>query len=116
MTDPDCVFCKIAAGEINADVVYRTDRVVAFRDSNPQAPTHILIIPREHIATINDVGESNVDDMGRLFLAVKEIAKAEGVEESGYRVTMNCMEGAGQSVFHAHLHMLGGRSFGWPPG
>lgn len=112
----DCIFCKIAAGEIDADIVRRDDRVVAFRDLNPQAPTHVLVIPRKHVATINDLTESDVGDVGSLFLAAKEIAKREGLEEKGYRVVMNCMEGAGQSVFHIHLHVLGGRPLRWPPG
>jgi histidine triad (HIT) family protein len=92
------------------------DYVVAFRDINPQAPTHVLIVPKKHISTINDLGAGDSDTIGRLFLAAKAIAKDEGLSENGYRVTMNCMEGAGQSVFHIHLHLLGGRKFGWPPG
>lgn len=116
MTDPDCIFCKIAAEEIDAEIVYRSDRVVAFRDTNPQAPTHVLIIPRQHIPTINDLTEGDADDVSRLFLAAREIAREEGIDQSGYRVAMNCMEGAGQSVFHVHLHLLGGRRFKWPPG
>lgn len=116
MPDQNCIFCRIAAGEIDADVVYRTDRVVAFRDTNPQAPTHVLVVPRKHIATINDVEEQDAEDMGRLYLAARQIAKDEGIEQSGYRTVMNCMKGAGQSVFHVHLHVLGGRSFHWPPG
>ena len=116
MTDSTCIFCRIAAGEIDADVVYRDDDVVAFRDMNPQAPTHVLVIPRKHVPTINDLEDVDAEVIGRLFLAAKEIARAEGVEQSGYRVAMNCMEGAGQSVFHVHLHLLGGRAFRWPPG
>lgn len=112
----DCLFCKIAAGRIEADVVHEDENVVAFRDINPQAPTHVLIIPRNHVATINDLGEDEAGDVGRLFLAAKVIAKTEGLEERGYRVVMNCMEGAGQSVFHIHLHLLGGRPLKWPPG
>jgi histidine triad (HIT) family protein len=115
-TSADCIFCKIAAGKIDADIVYQDDRAVAFRDLNPQAPTHVLVIPRKHVATINDVTESDVGDVGGLFLAAKAVAGQEGLEEKGYRVVMNCMEGAGQSVFHVHLHVLGGRSFRWPPG
>jgi histidine triad (HIT) family protein len=112
----DCLFCKIAAGKIDADIVHENDSVVAFRDINPQAPTHVLIVPRNHVATINDLSESENDDIGRLFLAAKHIAREEGLDESGYRVVMNCMEGAGQSVFHIHLHLLGGRPLRWPPG
>jgi histidine triad (HIT) family protein len=116
MPDPNCIFCKIAAGEIKADVVHADDRVVAFRDLNPQAPTHVLVVPRKHVATINDLEEQDAKTAGRLFLVAKQVAKAEGVDRSGYRVVMNCGEGAGQSVFHIHLHVLGGRPFRWPPG
>jgi histidine triad (HIT) family protein len=112
----DCLFCKIVAGKVNADIVHENDSVIAFRDINPQAPTHVLIIPRNHVATINDLSESDAGDVGRMFLAAKEVARTEGLEERGYRVVMNCMEGAGQSVFHIHLHLLGGRPLRWPPG
>jgi histidine triad (HIT) family protein len=112
----DCLFCKIVSGKIDADIVYRNDRVLAFRDINPQAPTHVLIVPRNHVATINDLSQDDSDDVGCLFLAARDIANAEGIDESGYRVVMNCMQGAGQSVFHLHLHLLGGRAFRWPPG
>ena len=116
MNDPNCLFCKIAAGDIDADLVYESDSVLAIRDINPQAPTHVVIIPRRHIATINDIQVSDAEEVGQLFAAASVIAKQEGVDEAGYRVTMNCNEGAGQSVFHLHLHLLGGRRFSWPPG
>jgi len=116
VTSSDCLFCKIVAGKIKADVIHENDRVVAFRDINPQAPTHVLIIPRNHVATINDLAESDTGDVGQLFLAAKSVAKQEGVHESGYRTVMNCGEGAGQSVFHIHLHLLAGRPLRWPPG
>ncbi len=112
----DCLFCKILDGEVPADVVYENDTVLAFRDINPQAPTHILIIPRQHISTINDIEPEHEMMVGRLFSAAREIAAAEGLTDKGYRVVMNCGEGAGQSVFHIHLHLLGGRGFDWPPG
>ena len=115
-TSADCLFCRIVAGKIDADIVYQDDKVLAFRDINPQAPTHVLIIPRNHVPTINDLTEREVDDIGRLFLAAGTVAKQEGLERDGYRVVMNCMEGAGQSVFHIHLHVLGGRPLRWPPG
>jgi len=115
-TSADCLFCRIVAGKIDADIVYQDDKVLAFRDINPQAPTHVLIIPRNHVPTINDLTEREVDDVGRLFLAAGTVAKQEGLERDGYRVVMNCMEGAGQSVFHIHLHVLGGRPLRWPPG
>ena len=116
MSISDCLFCKIAAGEIPADVVKEGDDWVAFRDISPQAPVHILIIPREHIATLNDVGDEQADLLGRLFLAAKEIAQDEGIADDGYRTVLNCNVGAGQSVFHIHAHVLGGRAMGWPPG
>ena len=116
MSNTDCLFCKIAAGDIDAEIIYQTDQVVAFRDINPQAPTHVLIIPRRHISTINDITETDAEEIGRLFLAAKEIAAQEGFSEPGYRATMNCNAAAGQTVFHLHLHLLGGRQFSWPPG
>lgn len=116
MSETDCLFCKFASGELQADVVLETDRVLAFRDINPQAPTHILIIPRRHIATINDLTEADAAEIGRLYLAARELAKEEGFDEDGYRVVMNCNAAAGQTVFHLHMHLLGGRNFSWPPG
>jgi len=116
MSNADCIFCKIAAGDIDANIIYQSDELVGFRDLNPQAPTHVLIIPRRHISTINDINESDAELIGQLFVAAKEIAAQEGLSEPGYRVTMNCNAGAGQSVFHLHLHLLGGRQFTWPPG
>jgi histidine triad (HIT) family protein len=111
----DCLFCKIVAGEIPADVIYETDSVVAFRDINAQAPTHVLVIPRKHISTINDIEEDDEVLVGKLYSAAREIAAAEGIADDGYRTTMNCNAAAGQSVFHIHLHVLGGRQMGWPP-
>ena len=115
-TSSNCLFCKIAAGDIAAELLYENDAVLAFRDINPQAPTHILIIPRKHIATINDIEASDAELIGKLYLAAGELAQQEGFSDEGYRVIMNCNEGAGQSVFHIHLHLLGGRQFDWPPG
>ena len=112
----DCIFCKIAAGAIPASIVYQTDDVVAFRDLNPQAPTHILVIPKKHIATTNDIAVADVALIGNMHLAAKHVAKEEGIADSGYRTVMNCNRGAGQTVFHIHLHVLGGRAMGWPPG
>ncbi len=112
----DCLFCKMVAGEIAADVVYEDDDVLAFRDINPQAPTHVLVIPKEHLATINDLNSADAQIMGRLFLAAKKVAEQEGIAEVGYRTVMNCNEDAGQTVFHIHLHVLGGRRMKWPPG
>jgi len=112
----DCIFCKIISGEIPGDVVYENEDVLAFRDLNPQAPTHILVIPRRHIATINDLQDADAELLGKMYLAAKEIAKNEGIDEAGYRTIMNCNAGAGQTVFHIHLHVLGGRQMNWPPG
>lgn len=116
MSVEDCLFCRIAAGDIDADKILETDDVVAFRDINPQAPTHALIVPRKHIATINDLDEEDARLVGQLFMAARDIAAQEGFAEPGYRVTMNCNPAAGQTVFHIHLHLLGGREFSWPPG
>jgi histidine triad (HIT) family protein len=116
MSEADCLFCKFVSGELDADTVFETDKVLAFRDINPQAPTHVLIVPRKHIATINDLTESDADEIGNLYLAAKKVAHDEGFSDKGYRVVMNCNAAAGQTVFHIHLHLLGGRTFGWPPG
>ena len=112
----DCLFCKILDGDIPCDRVYENDQVIAFRDVNPQAPTHILVIPREHISTVNDLTAEDKSIVAEMMLAAQAIAKQEGIEESGYRLVMNCNEGAGQMVFHIHLHILGGRRMNWPPG
>ncbi len=112
----DCLFCKIVAGEIPADIVHETETTLAFRDINPQAPVHVLIIPRKHIATINDLTGEDREIVGSLYTAARDIAAAEGLADDGYRVVMNCNEAAGQTVFHIHLHLLGGRPLGWPPG
>ena len=111
----DCLFCKIVAGEIPADIIYESETALAFRDINPQAPTHILVIPRKHIATINDIDEGDQALVGSLYTAARDIASAEGIADDGYRAVMNCNESAGQSVFHIHLHVLGGKPMGWPP-
>ena len=116
MTETDCLFCRIASGEADADIVLENDGVLAFRDINPQAPTHVLIIPRKHVPTLNDLSGQDVDDIGAMLLAAAEVAKQDGVAEDGYRVAMNCNTLAGQSVFHVHLHLLGGRRMDWPPG
>ena len=112
----DCIFCKIVSGDIPADIVYQDEDVVAFRDLNPQAPTHILVIPRKHIATTNDIQPEDAELVGKMHLAAKQIARDEGIAESGYRTVLNCNAAAGQTVFHIHLHVMGGRPMGWPPG
>jgi histidine triad (HIT) family protein len=112
----DCLFCKIIDKTIPADIVYEDDRVIAFRDVAPQAPTHILVIPRQHISTLNDLNEGNNELIGHILYVAKTIAAAEGLAEDGYRVAMNCNNHGGQTVFHIHLHLLGGRQMQWPPG
>lgn len=112
----DCLFCKIRDGEIPGDIVYQDDEVLAFRDVNPQAPTHVLVIPSKHIATTNDLGEADAVIVGKMMLAAKKIAADEGFAQEGYRLVLNCNEGAGQTVFHIHMHLLGGRRLTWPPG
>ena len=112
----DCLFCKILDGEIPCDKVFENDQVIAFRDLNPQAPTHILVIPRRHIPTVNELTSDDKNVVAEMMLAAQAIAKQEDIEESGYRLVMNCNEGAGQTVFHIHLHILGGRTMNWPPG
>jgi len=116
MSSENCLFCKIVAGDIPAEIIYESDSAIGFRDVNPQAPTHVLIIPREHIATINDLDAGHEVTVGNLYMAAKAIAADEGLADEGYRVVMNCNEAAGQTVFHIHLHLLGGRPFTWPPG
>lgn len=116
MSRDDCLFCKILAGEIPADIIYESATAIAFRDINPKAPTHVLIIPRKHISTINDIEDEDQAIVGSLYSAARQIAQAEGFADVGYRAVMNCNEAAGQTVFHIHLHLLGGRAFTWPPG
>ena len=110
-----CLFCKISAGEIPASVVYEDAQIMAFRDIKPQAPTHVLIIPKKHIATINDADTQDVPLLGHMVLAAKTIANMEGLSE-GYRLVYNVNSGGGQEVYHIHLHLLGGRQMTWPPG
>jgi len=110
-----CIFCRIAAGEIDSDIVEQTDDVLAFRDIDPKAPTHILVIPREHVASLNDMANDPTLP-GRMLLLARELAQREGIDRTGYRIVMNTGGHGGQSVDHIHLHLLGGRSLGWPPG
>jgi histidine triad (HIT) family protein len=112
----DCVFCRIAAKEIPARIVFEDTKCLAFEDLNPQAPHHVLIIPRAHFATLDDVPESEAATLGHMVSKATTIARERGIAASGYRLVWNCREGAGQSVFHIHLHLLGGRPFSWPPG
>tara|TARA_Y100001936_G_scaffold196047_1_gene196461 strand:- start:109 stop:453 length:345 start_codon:yes stop_codon:yes gene_type:complete len=112
----DCLFCKIIDGDIPGDIVYETDSVLAFNDINPTAPVHVLIIPKEHIATLNDLEEKDTQTIGELILAAKKIANDKGISESGYRTVFNCNKDAQQTVFHIHLHLIAGRQMTWPPG
>lgn len=112
----DCLFCRIVRGEVEADVVAEGDDWLAFRDVRPQAPTHVLVVPRSHVATTNDLDPGRDALVGRLVRAAAEVAAAEGIAEEGWRLVVNCNAGAGQSVYHIHLHVLGGRPLRWPPG
>ena len=114
--DPGCIFCKIVAGEIDAELVHEDRVAVAFRDINPQAPVHVLVIPRKHVPTLDHLVAEDEPMVGHLLTVAAATARREGIAESGYRTVFNCNRGAGQTVFHVHLHLLGGRSFGWPPG
>lgn len=112
----DTLFEKIVAREIPADIVFEDDELLAFRDIEPQAPVHILIIPKKRIATLNDLESAHAELVGRMVLTAAKIAKDEGIAEDGYRLNLNCNEQGGQSVYHIHLHLLGGRQMAWPPG
>lgn len=111
-----CLFCRMVAGEIQPDKVYDDEHVLAFRDINPQAPVHILIVPKTHVASLDELNDGHTELVGRLFQAAREIARREGVAEKGYRTVMNCNAEGGQTVFHLHVHLLGGRHMTWPPG
>ncbi len=110
----DCIFCKVANGDISAQVVKRAEGMVAFRDINPQAPTHLLVVPTHHVASLNDVRDDAL--LGRLLGFARDAAREAGIAEKGYRVVVNTNPDAGQTVFHLHLHVLGGRAMRWPPG
>lgn len=111
-----CLFCKMVSGQIKPQTVYESDQVLAFRDISPQAPVHILVIPKAHIATLNDTETSHIALLGEMMLTAKQVAKQEKIAESGFRIVMNCNADAGQSVFHIHMHIMGGRTLHWPPG
>jgi histidine triad (HIT) family protein len=112
----DCLFCKIIAGEIPGTIVYQDERVVALRDINPQAPMHVLVVPRRHIASLDDLQPSDDNLLGEMIRRAAAIALEHGHSDRGYRAVFNCNADAGQTVFHIHLHVLGGRRFSWPPG
>jgi histidine triad (HIT) family protein len=112
----DCLFCKIAQREIDSEIIFEDKQVLAFNDIKPQAPIHKLIIPRKHIPTINDVNDEDLELLGHMIKTSRNLAQELGVSESGYRLVFNVNRGAGQAVYHIHLHLLGGRSLQWPPG
>jgi len=116
MSGGNCIFCQIVQGELPANIVYETERAIAFTDIRPQAPHHILIIPKEHIPTLNDISDQHQDLIGELFLIAKKVADQLGIAEKGYRTVFNCNRDGGQDVYHIHLHLLGGRKMYWPPG
>ena len=113
--DPDCLFCRIVAGDVPSDRVFEDDEVIAFRDINPRAPTHVLVIPRRHVADAHALTEDDGPLLGRMFAVIRKIAEGAGLDD-GYRVVTNIGPASGQTVFHLHFHLLGGRSLGWPPG
>jgi len=112
----ECLFCRIASGEIPSKIVFEDDKVFAFEDINPEAPVHIIIIPRKHIPTVLDMTDEDQELVGYMHMVANRIAAEKSLVEDGFRLVMNCRKAAGQEVFHLHLHMLGGRTFGWPPG
>ncbi len=112
----ECLFCRIAAGDIPAAIVHQDEHVLAFKDINPQAPMHVLVIPRRHVATLNDLAPGDDQLVGEMLRRAAAIARAHGHADRGYRTVFNCNAEAGQTVFHIHLHVLGGRALTWPPG
>ncbi len=112
----DCLFCKMVRGEIKPKKLYEDDQVLAFHDISPQAPVHFLVIPKSHIATTNDVTAENSAALARVFAVIPKLAKDEGIDKAGYRLVINCNRNALQTVFHIHVHVMGGRMFLWPPG
>ena len=112
----DCLFCKIASGEVPATIIYKDNQIIAFDDISPQAPFHKIIIPQKHIPTLNDLGDEDNNLVGHMVQSAAMLAKQLKMSEEGYRVVFNCNTGGGQTVFHIHLHLLGGRTMKWPPG
>lgn len=112
----DCLFCKIVKGDIPANVLFEDDDVIAFEDIMPKAPTHFLVIPKRHISTLNDLTDEDAPVVGKLQTTAAKIAKQKSISDAGYRVVMNCNEMGGQTVYHIHMHVLGGRAMTWPPG
>jgi histidine triad (HIT) family protein len=116
LMEQDCLFCRIVAGEIPSDIIYQDERSIAFRDINPQAPVHVLVVPREHMESLDEASQKDEAMLGHLLRVAARIANEQGLSESGYRTVVNTGAGVGQSVFHLHVHLLGGRPMSWPPG
>ncbi len=114
--DAGCIFCRIASKEVGAKIVYEDEKIMAVEDVNPQASTHLLVIPKSHIPTLQEIGDEESGLMDKLFRVIKRLAKDRGLSEKGYRVVVNCGPAGGQTVYHLHLHLLGGRNMKWPPG
>ena len=112
----DCLFCKIVNGDIPANVLFEDEDVIAFEEIMPQAPSHFLVIPKRHISTLNDLTDADANVVGKLQITAAKVAKQKGIADNGYRVVMNCNEAGGQTVYHIHMHVLGGRAMTWPPG
>src|SRR5207302_9352366 len=112
----NCLFCRIVAGETAADVIYKDERCLAFRDTNPQSPVHVLVVPRDHLDSLDDAAQKDEAPLGHLLRVAARVANEQGLSESGYRTVINTGAGAGQSIFHVHVHVLGGRPLNWPPG
>lgn len=115
MAKPDCLFCKIVHQEIPAEVVYEDDQILAIKDIDPAAPVHLLLIPKMHIASLNEVSNEHLELLGRLQMMASQLAKDQGIAEQGYRLVNNCGSWGGQAIFHLHYHLLGGKELGWPP-
>ncbi len=116
MSEDPCLFCRIVSGEIPADVVHETERVLAFRDIAPKAPTHVLVIPKRHLASLGAAEDEDAGLLGEVMMAARDVAVGAGIDESGFRVVANTGDDGGQTVHHLHLHVMGGRAMGWPPG
>lgn len=116
MSDQDCIFCRIVGGELPSSIVHEDDRAVAFRDVNPQAPVHVLVVPRRHVESVEQLTKEDLELAGHLLLVARNVARAEGLADGGYRVVANVGDRGGQTVDHLHLHVLGGRRMTWPPG
>jgi histidine triad (HIT) family protein len=116
VSDPNCLFCRIVDGAVPAEVVHETERVLAFRDIDPKAPTHVLVIPKRHVASLGAAADDDGPLLGDIMIAARDVARAEGIAEAGFRAVANTGGDGGQAVHHLHVHVLGGRAMGWPPG